>query len=124
MRPTNSSRPSILTFRANFSRTWSSLLLATRSVKSCIWRSLLLPRPRYSGGEGRGEGGNLGLIETPPHPNPLPRSTGGEGTSRGSPERPELEHVDQLEEVPEDRVEGEQQHANQEHEEDDDLGRA
>src|SRR6266480_5894328 len=37
IRPTCVSRPSILTFRANFSRTWSSLLLATRRTKNCIF---------------------------------------------------------------------------------------
>src|SRR5881394_934221 len=37
MRPTCVSRPSILTFRANFSRTWSSLLLATLRTKNCIF---------------------------------------------------------------------------------------
>src|SRR5437868_8888664 len=36
IRPTCVSRPSILTFRANFSRTWSSLLLATRRTKNCM----------------------------------------------------------------------------------------
>src|SRR5688500_15966455 len=36
MRPTWSSRASILTLRASFSRTWSSLLLATRRTKNCM----------------------------------------------------------------------------------------
>src|SRR5688572_21905001 len=36
MRPTVASLPSILTLRSNASRTRSSLLLATRSVKNCM----------------------------------------------------------------------------------------
>src|SRR5258706_997255 len=56
IRPTCVSRPSILTFRANFSRTWSSLLLATRRTKNCMCFGA------------RGESGERGLVQNFDHP--------------------------------------------------------
>src|SRR5262245_19809524 len=53
-------------------------------------RAITPSPPGTPGGEGRGEGGTDSLqwaastckLDAPPHPNPLPRSTGGEGTRR------------------------------------------
>jgi 16S rRNA (adenine1518-N6/adenine1519-N6)-dimethyltransferase len=39
--------------------------------------------PGTPGGEGRGEGGRTSAEKAPPHPGPLPRSTGGEGIRSG-----------------------------------------
>src|SRR5687767_8235322 len=47
MRPTVPSAPSIFTLRANFSRTASSLLLATRRTKNCM-RNVSLNGPVYA----------------------------------------------------------------------------
>src|SRR5947209_385806 len=56
---------------------------------SWLRRGKLFPSPRGPGGGGGGCGGGLSnrcaaeSNEEPPHPNPLPLSTGGEGTRLG-----------------------------------------
>src|SRR5688572_9168036 len=104
MRPTTFSRPSILTLRANASRTRSSLLLATRSVKNRIGYA-----GRFCGvggaGAASGARARLTLAEDlfPPG---------------------DLEDVDKVEQAVEQQVVQEQHQRDREHEDDDDLRRA
>src|SRR5215207_10379462 len=74
-----------LTKSVNFTSSPSRCSRDTRVAAPRIRR--FLPLPRYSVGEGRGEGAfevdlldYALLLPTPPHPIPLPRSTKGEGT--------------------------------------------